>query len=183
MDDDEDTNPLARLYEPLTPQAQLQPLSASPDMLSETPRRPLPTLSNSQVTPTPLATQKTPTPYAPPLKVRSPSFPRFLRRPSSKRSSSMDSTMFSQVMNGGSSTPNLVLGPLTPTTMTMPASGATTPTTPTTSRPGASKVKFRKSWGPKNKDYNFSAAQNDILGIVLLEIKGAKDLPRLRNRK
>ena len=31
-------------------------------------------------------------------------------------------------------------------------------------------------------DYNFSAtASNDILGIVLLEIKGATDLPKLKN--
>ncbi|EGO24192.1 hypothetical protein SERLADRAFT_361384 [Serpula lacrymans var. lacrymans S7.9] len=40
--------------------------------------------------------------------------------------------------------------------------------------------KFRKSWGPKKTDYNFSAG-NDIVGIVMLEILGATDLPRLKN--
>lgn len=44
----------------------------------------------------------------------------------------------------------------------------------------AQKSKFRKSWVAKNKDYNFSAA-NDIMGIVMLEIQGAKDLPKLKN--
>ena len=44
----------------------------------------------------------------------------------------------------------------------------------------AQKSKFRKSWVAKNKNYNFSAA-NDIMGIVMLEIQGAKDLPKLKN--
>ena len=42
------------------------------------------------------------------------------------------------------------------------------------------KSKFRKSWGAKGKDYNFNAA-NDILGIVMLEIVKANDLPKLKN--
>ncbi|KIJ60324.1 hypothetical protein HYDPIDRAFT_177428 [Hydnomerulius pinastri MD-312] len=42
-------------------------------------------------------------------------------------------------------------------------------------------TKFRKSWSTnKRVDYNFSAA-NDIVGIVMLEIQGATDLPRLKN--
>ncbi|TFY51364.1 hypothetical protein EVJ58_g10610 [Rhodofomes roseus] len=47
----------------------------------------------------------------------------------------------------------------------------------------ASRAKFRKSWGGignKKTDFNFSAA-NDILGIVMLEIQSAADLPRLKN--
>lgn len=44
----------------------------------------------------------------------------------------------------------------------------------------AKKTKFRKSWATKKVDYNFSAA-NDIMGIVMLEIQGATDLPRLKN--
>ena len=32
----------------------------------------------------------------------------------------------------------------------------------------------------KEKNYNFNAA-NDIMGIVMLEIQGAHDLPKLKN--
>ncbi|KAG1727715.1 phosphatidylserine decarboxylase-domain-containing protein [Suillus lakei] len=43
-------------------------------------------------------------------------------------------------------------------------------------------TRFRKSWSSKKVDYNFSAANsNDIVGIVMLEIQGATDLPRLKN--
>ncbi|KAF9236303.1 phosphatidylserine decarboxylase-domain-containing protein [Melanogaster broomeanus] len=43
------------------------------------------------------------------------------------------------------------------------------------------KKKFRKSWlANKSAAYNFSAA-NDIVGIVMLEIQGATDLPKLKN--
>lgn len=46
-----------------------------------------------------------------------------------------------------------------------------------------SKQRFKRSWAmSKNADYNFSAA-NDIVGIVMLEIQGAADLPRLKNSK
>lgn len=42
------------------------------------------------------------------------------------------------------------------------------------------KPKFKKLRGKKKADYNFST-QNDILGIVMLEIKSAEDLPRVKN--
>jgi phosphatidylserine decarboxylase len=43
------------------------------------------------------------------------------------------------------------------------------------------KKKFRRSWSNQKKaDYNFST-ENDIQGIVMLEIHGATDLPRLKN--
>lgn len=109
-------------------------------------------------------------------KTRSPSFTKKfnLRRPSSKRSSSLDSTMMGTTIPGSPSTPNLS-GVSTPALST---SGAVTPPM----RPSASKARFRKSWSSKNTDYSF-AASNDILGIVLLEIQGAKDLPKLKNSK
>jgi phosphatidylserine decarboxylase len=45
------------------------------------------------------------------------------------------------------------------------------------------KQRFKRSWAVnKNADYNFSA-ENDIVGIVMLEIQGATDLPRLKNSK
>lgn len=58
----------------------------------------------------------------------------------------------------------------------MPSSGAATPIA------RAQKGVFRKSWvaGKKKEAYNFSAA-NDILGIVMLEIQSASDLPKLKN--
>jgi phosphatidylserine decarboxylase len=42
------------------------------------------------------------------------------------------------------------------------------------------KPKFGKSWARKKSDYNFNAG-NDIMGIVMLEVQGATDLPRLKN--
>jgi len=43
------------------------------------------------------------------------------------------------------------------------------------------KKKFRRSWANRGKaDYNFST-ENDIRGIVMLEIRGATDLPCLEN--
>ena len=79
--------------------------------------------------------------------------------------------MLTMTLPGSPSTPNL--------------SGATTPVpgTPGTtipSRPHGSKARFRKSWGSKNTNYSFDAS-NDIIGIVMLEIKGATDLPKLKN--
>ncbi|KAF8591150.1 hypothetical protein K439DRAFT_1327876 [Ramaria rubella] len=50
--------------------------------------------------------------------------------------------------------------------------------------PDAPKVKmkkFRRSWSAKAAEYNLSAGNNDILGIVMLEVKGAEDLPKLKN--
>ncbi|KAG2141147.1 phosphatidylserine decarboxylase-domain-containing protein [Suillus bovinus] len=42
--------------------------------------------------------------------------------------------------------------------------------------------RFRTSWASKKVDYNFSTSNsNDIVGIVMLEIQGATDLPRLKN--
>ncbi|KAH0832848.1 phosphatidylserine decarboxylase-domain-containing protein [Lanmaoa asiatica] len=56
------------------------------------------------------------------------------------------------------------------------ASAGSIPTMGTTS-----KKRFKRSWATsKSADYNFSAA-NDIVGIVMLDIQGATDLPRLKN--
>jgi phosphatidylserine decarboxylase len=70
-------------------------------------------------------------------------------------------------------------------------SGTTTPATPaTTLTPGGTKrrpiFKRTKSKTPgskkNSKDFNFDASQQrDVLGIVILEIKGATDLPKLKN--
>lgn len=56
------------------------------------------------------------------------------------------------------------------------ASAGSIPTMSTTA-----KQRLKRSWAmSKNAGYNFSAA-NDIVGIVMLEIQGATDLPRLKN--
>ena len=60
-----------------------------------------------------------------------------------------------------------------------PAANESRPPTPVT--PGG-KRKFHKGWKRPKGDYNLNAA-NDILGIVLLEIQGATDLPKLKNRE
>lgn len=59
------------------------------------------------------------------------------------------------------------------------SSRPTTPGVPMTPGSAAKRAKFPK-WKKKGGDYNFNAAE-DILGIVMLEIKGATDLPKLKN--
>jgi phosphatidylserine decarboxylase len=69
------------------------------------------------------------------------------------------------------------LTPSTPTpTLFSPPRAASASPEPT----GGKKRPFKKKRSNKRSDYNFSAA-NDIVGIVMLEIKGATDLPRLKN--
>ncbi|THH08914.1 hypothetical protein EW145_g2382 [Phellinidium pouzarii] len=47
--------------------------------------------------------------------------------------------------------------------------------------PSSAKMsKFSRKWRSRSGDYNFNAA-NDILGIVMLDIQGATDLPKLKN--
>ncbi|KAI0925468.1 hypothetical protein AcV5_008193 [Taiwanofungus camphoratus] len=117
----------------------------------------------------------------------------FPRRSSSGRvpSSSSNrepSSSSSRIPSSSESTP-VAGSPVTPTgTMVSPSTssgsafgaGATT----SVSRPplASRRARFRKSWGGngKQKEFNFSAA-NDIMGIVMLEIHGASDLPKLKN--
>jgi phosphatidylserine decarboxylase len=132
----------------------------------------IPTSPDIMATPiavTPAVNVTTPTP----LSTRS-QFTKFLRRPGSKRSASMDSTMLKEL--------HLPASPSTPTLSgSTPSSGAVTPTAGQV-RPSVQKTRFRKSWGAKPPTgFNFSAGPNDITGIVMLEIKSAKDLPKLRN--
>ncbi|KAI0337278.1 hypothetical protein BDW22DRAFT_969139 [Trametopsis cervina] len=161
------------LFQPVTPPQQLMLQTARTD-------EPL-TFADTQDTPTVAGMTKTPIAASPPLNVsaptaqytRSQSFTKFLRRPVSKRSSSVDSATFKDLnMSASPSTPNLP--------GSVPPSGTVTPVGQR--RPSAQKARFRKSWSSKPPSgFNFSAAPNDILGIVMLEIKGAKDLPKLRN--
>lgn len=64
------------------------------------------------------------------------------------------------------------------------ASGATTPAGATT--PGGTRRPFFRRGGNKTKssslgrDYNFNAGK-DVLGIVMLEVSSAEDLPKLKN--
>ncbi|KAI0771332.1 phosphatidylserine decarboxylase-domain-containing protein [Trametes elegans] len=169
-DEDEEGVPTAQLSNLYIPPSQGF-VSESALIQQPSPRA----AAETPVTPTPAAAAKTPQASKPP----SPGFsiPKmFPKRGSTPRSLSFDS---STTIPGSSSaaasapgTPSAT-GPLSPS-----LSGGATPTLrPPTS---AQKSKFRKSWGSKAKAYNFNAA-NDILGIVMLEIQGAKDLPKLKN--
>ncbi|KAI0635493.1 phosphatidylserine decarboxylase-domain-containing protein [Trametes polyzona] len=136
------------------------------------PRTAPPIVVDTPITPTPAAVTKTPQATKPP----SPGFsiPKmFPKRANTPRSLSFDSTMTGSTAAGSASGVSAT-GPLSPS---VSMSGSTTPV----ARPqSAQKSKFRKSWGTKAKDFNFNAA-NDIIGIVMLEIQGAQDLPKLKN--
>ncbi|TCD64361.1 hypothetical protein EIP91_004230 [Steccherinum ochraceum] len=132
-----------------------------------------PSTPNEQPVPLAPVIAKPQPPSKPPSPASGFSIPRiFPRRPTSTRSSSVDSTMVSSTLSSSSGAPQLS----TPST-SLPGSGTSTPVTP---RP---KGKFRKSWvgGSKQAGYNFSAGSNDVVGIVMLEIAKASDLPKLRN--
>ncbi|KAI0715741.1 phosphatidylserine decarboxylase-domain-containing protein, partial [Cerioporus squamosus] len=182
-DEDEEAppaTPLANLYIPPSrsvPGFTSEPGSMEPPLSPQTPP------TETPATPTPATVVKTPQAVKP----LSPGFripAMFPRRASTPRSLSVDSvtTMAtaSQTQTGSSAVGSSV---------TAPTSGASTPAIlspgsplPAPVRPtsAAQKSRFRKSWVAKGKDYNFNAA-NDIMGIVMLEIQGAKDLPKLKN--
>ncbi|CAL1717452.1 unnamed protein product [Somion occarium] len=169
---------LAHLYvEPPAPSREvtITPSASAPTISRQTPeiQQPKP-LSASEstppITPTQGAILKTPTAVKPP----SPGFsiPRiFPRRPTSTRSSSIDSTMMAASVGGTSTQP----------TSLIPSVSTPTPRPPATPA-GEKQKRFRKSWAAKHPSagYHFNAA-HDIMGIVMLEIKGATDLPKLRN--
>ncbi len=132
-----------------------------PDLRVESPATPTPVQSPGPGLPVHGRAESLPTPVASP-KPSKKKFPRvFPRRVSMTPSSSLDSTIAS-------------------TSGIQPSiSDSSRPTTPGATTP---KKKFGKPWKRKGRDYNFNAA-NDILGIVMLEIHGATDLPRLKNSK
>ncbi|PCH39320.1 hypothetical protein WOLCODRAFT_110643 [Wolfiporia cocos MD-104 SS10] len=155
-EEDDEVPPLAPIYIP-PPEQDLPVVQPQPSPAADT-----------LVTPTPTpATAKPPSSYKPP----SPSFksiPKiFPKRTNSGKFGSAESTSLPSPGLPGrpASTP-----PSSSTSSTPPARASLT-----------TRARFRKSWGhPKGKEFNFSAA-NDILGIVMLEIHGAYDLPKLKN--
>ncbi|KAI0326469.1 hypothetical protein GY45DRAFT_1328911 [Cubamyces sp. BRFM 1775] len=163
-------------YEEVPPSSQLpnlyippsQGYTAEPAFIEQPSPRPA---SETPVTPTPAAVTKTPVASKPP----SPGFiiPKmFPKRASTSRSLSFDSTM-TMGTSPSPATAASSTGALSPS----PSGGATPVARPQVNQ---QKSKFRKSWGNKGKDFNFNAA-NDIMGIVMLEIQGAQDLPKLKN--
>lgn len=46
--------------------------------------------------------------------------------------------------------------------------------------PKSKRPRFKRGRGPKGSTYNFGA-EKDVLGIVLLEVNKAEDLPKLKN--
>ncbi|KAJ2966205.1 hypothetical protein NUW54_g13876 [Trametes sanguinea] len=97
----------------------------------------------------------------------------FPKRGNTPRSHSFDSSTTMAAAASSSATAASSTSALTPS----PSGGVTPLARPQVT---AQKSKFRKSWGVKPKEFNFNAA-NDILGIVMLEIQGARDLPKLKN--
>lgn len=159
------TPPLAHLYVP-PPPADLK-LSLPDSPVLETPTTP-----TGAGTSTPPSV-KTPTPSRPGT---FKNIPRIFPRRSNSARPQLESP------KTPSASPSRASPPHSPSpAVSSPGTGTATPTL-ASPRPGvSSRAKFRKSWGGSKKtDYNFSAA-NDILGIVMLEIQSAVDLPRLKN--
>ncbi|KAK7682588.1 hypothetical protein QCA50_014388 [Cerrena zonata] len=115
----------------------------------------------SPLTPTPASQVKTPTGPKPPSPFSIPKL--FPRKASSTRSSSIDSTM--------AAVNNIPSAPPSP----LPQSVST----PVTAAPEKRKRMRRRRKGGDD-GYHFNT-ENDILGIVMLEVRGAKDLPKIRN--
>jgi phosphatidylserine decarboxylase len=133
-------------------------------------------LEMSPSTPTPAAMFKTPVPGRSSTRSSTTGFiPKiFPRRYGSAYSDSgLGSPLVTSTELQSSFSPN------TPTpTHPRSSSGSSTPPIAPAS---AKKKNFKRKWAARKKaDYNLSAS-NDILGIVMLEIQGASDLPRLKN--
>ncbi|KDQ52654.1 hypothetical protein JAAARDRAFT_39909 [Jaapia argillacea MUCL 33604] len=162
-DDEEDRSPFNELfippptaltYEPM-PLTFAPPIDLNLNLSPPTPTTPTtPTIGGFE------KDKSTPVPSRPSTPgFRVPKVPKILRRPVVTPSASYDST----------ASPSVPPTPRTQSSTEVPGVGA-----------GDKKKKFRKSWGGKLVEYNFSAA-NDIVGIVMLEIKSASDLPKLKN--
>ncbi|KAI0706958.1 phosphatidylserine decarboxylase-domain-containing protein [Earliella scabrosa] len=192
-DEDEEPQHGSRLANLYIPPAASPHYTAEPGSTEHTASS-----TETPATPTPAMVAKTPQAVKP----LSPGFrmpAMFPKRASTSRSLSVDSV---PTLSGGASpSPSSSRSPSATVSSTAVSSSLGAPTAPTSTSgtttpvipPGTpagpptrppptqhQKSKFRKSWGAKGKDYNFNAA-NDILGIVMLEIQGAKDLPKLKN--
>ncbi|KAI6017976.1 phosphatidylserine decarboxylase-domain-containing protein [Pisolithus microcarpus] len=166
-DDEDDTDEpsfprLTRLFIPSYPARD----KADQSGRSPTTARPSPNLDTATATPTPITpTGKTKLPRLfprrPPLSTR----PSYEAAPTPSASSSSSSAP---------SPPEVVLSTGSGHRRSLSAGAIPTLT--------SHKMKFsRKSCARQNNyEYNFSAA-NDIVGIVMLEIHGATDLPKLKN--
>ncbi|KAF8836809.1 hypothetical protein BDN67DRAFT_910414 [Paxillus ammoniavirescens] len=134
--------------------------------------------------PSPAAESATPTPITPTASTSRSKLPKlFARRPPLSTRPSYEATPMPTTLDVPFITvaPPAVTAPSSP----LPHLIATEPrhrrSASTGTIPTISTKKFRKSWSAsKSADYNFSAA-NDTVGIVMLEIQGATDLPKLKN--
>ena len=133
--------------------------SPEPTPTSEVPG--LTVVAASPVSASPETFESTPTVATPQPVKKTGKIPRvFKKRPSLTPASTTSTTL-----SGGSAS-------VPPS----PGSRPLTPATPTS----AKRPKFPKKWSNRNRDFNFNAA-NDVLGIVMLEIQGATDLPKIKN--
>ncbi|KAF8994050.1 phosphatidylserine decarboxylase-domain-containing protein [Cyathus striatus] len=154
------------------PELNIQPSS---------PMSPIPDSTLGDKTPVPV-----PTPAVTPTQKSSGFIPRmkFPRKLSGLTTNTKSSTSSSG--SAGEPTTPTTPAPLSARTNTSGSLGLSTPLTTPVSDSGAEKERkkrFRKSWGEgekKKREYAFGGG-NDIVGIVMLEIQGAEDLPRLKN--
>ncbi|KZT23286.1 hypothetical protein NEOLEDRAFT_1180161 [Neolentinus lepideus HHB14362 ss-1] len=166
--DEEDEEPgsprFTEIYMPPSPPIVDEPQSVHTPSTPSTPSTPTASERERERT---LTLDKTPVAGKPP----SPGFKvsKMLRRPTLSPTVSYDSS--------SAPTRKDSRGPSAPMLDSRSRSVSAGP--PSTPREKKGK-KFRKSWGGKKGDYNFLAA-NDIVGIVMLEIQSATDLPRLKN--
>lgn len=182
-DEDEDEDPvpqLSRLYIP-PPTIHINDKSPGPDQ-AKTPgtARPSPAVeSTTPVTPT-TSRSKLPKLFVrrPPLSTR----PSYEGAPT-PTPQALDVTIPSISIPPPPATATGSVLPVPPPSPILPhlghrrsASAGSIPTMNTTT-----KKRFKRSWAMgKSAEYNFLAA-NDIVGIVMLEIQGATDLPKLKN--
>ncbi|KAH7884251.1 phosphatidylserine decarboxylase-domain-containing protein [Phlebopus sp. FC_14] len=129
---------------------------------------------------------ESPTPTTPTASSSRSKLPKlFTRRPPLSSRPSYDATA-TATPPIATDVPTITVAPATSPSTPLPLTLVTEPVHRRSASAGAlptltPKKKFRKSWSvTKRTDYNFSAA-NDIVGIVMLEIQGTTDLPRLKN--
>ncbi|TFK49776.1 hypothetical protein OE88DRAFT_1662429 [Heliocybe sulcata] len=150
------------------------PLADEPQSLN------IPLTPTTPSTPSALDRDRTLIPDKTPVATKPPSpvfkVPKMLRRPTMSPTSSYDSSSApTPVPLAHRKDSRMQSAPMLDVRSRSVSAGP--PSTPTAEKKG---TKFRKSWGEKKGAYNFSA-ENDIVGIVMLEINSAKDLPRLKN--
>jgi len=137
-------------------------------------------------------------PAAPPVQLLTPSatplpqspsspgfFPRLLTRKIGSRRNSADVATLASIATAATTPPDAETP--TPTAgggdaSVTPTQGSVTPTAVVSAVPASKKrPKFQRGWSTNKKAEYSLLQQQDVVGIVMLEIQGAEDLPKIRN--